>query len=81
MTVTLYVLYVQIPKNFEYDTILLFGVGVNDAMDSWGRQLRYRYGKDRSFRDSDFSINYVGYRHCVLVADDNLVDVVFQLLD
>jgi hypothetical protein len=51
----------EIPKNFEYDTVFAFGVGVNDAMDFWGRGMRDRYGKDRRLRDSDFSINYVGY--------------------
>lgn len=51
----------QIPAEFQYETVFYAGNGTNAAMAEWGRAMRRRYGKDDSFRHSDFSINYVGY--------------------
>ncbi|XP_062503496.1 uncharacterized protein LOC134180364 [Corticium candelabrum] len=51
----------QIPLEFHYETVFYVGAGTNAAMENWGKLMMLRYGKDDSFRQADFSINYVGY--------------------
>jgi len=47
---------------FQIDTILYYSDGgINKAVENWGRILTTRYHKRRSYMESDFTINYLGY--------------------
>jgi len=37
------------------------GDTVTNTIQQWGNMMRKYYGKDDSYRKSDFSINYLGY--------------------
>lgn len=50
----------QIPSGYLFSTILVAGNNVTDSMMKFGEILRIMYGKDDSYRRSDFSINYLG---------------------
>lgn len=45
----------------DFEFIFRLGKNVNDAVDSWGMTLRNLYQKSTAYRDSDFSVNYLGY--------------------
>ncbi|XP_070576646.1 uncharacterized protein [Ptychodera flava] len=51
----------MIPKDFNYQTIVYYGQGINQAIYEWGSLLRKNYGKTTEAMESDFMINYLGY--------------------
>ncbi|CAH1277104.1 Hypp9481 [Branchiostoma lanceolatum] len=51
----------NIPPNFDYQTILYYDKGINQALHEWGGALMRQYGKTRARTESDFSSNYIGY--------------------
>ncbi|XP_078674668.1 uncharacterized protein LOC144912809 [Branchiostoma floridae x Branchiostoma belcheri] len=51
----------NIPPDFDYQTILYYGKGINQALHEWGGTLMRQYGKSRARTESDFSSNYLGY--------------------
>lgn len=51
----------DVPAGYIYETILVAGQNVTGTMSYWGRLLLEKYGKDTSYRDTDFSLNYLGY--------------------
>ena len=55
------------------------GNGINAAMEDWGQAMRHRYGKDDAFRETDFSINYVGYAVCAFYILSYLVHCMLNL--
>ncbi len=46
---------------YKYSTVMVAGGNVTHAMRRFGEVLRTIYKKGRDYRDSDFSINYLGY--------------------
>ena len=50
----------QLPQGYTFSTILVAGDNVTDAMMLFGNSLRTQYGKDDSYRKTDFTINYLG---------------------
>lgn len=51
----------EVPAGFTYETVVSYGPGVNAAMRAWGATLLKRSGKTTAARDSDHTINYLGY--------------------
>ncbi|XP_046547730.1 uncharacterized protein LOC124257657 [Haliotis rubra] len=49
-----------IPAGFEYQTIVYYGEGINNAFEGWGNLMRKWYGKT-DLRKSDFTLNHMGY--------------------
>lgn len=60
MLITLQVLLWQVPKNYSVDFIMVGGDTVTNTFQEWGHMMRKYYGKDDSYRKSDFTINYLG---------------------
>ncbi|KAK6196067.1 hypothetical protein SNE40_001362 [Patella caerulea] len=51
-----------VPANFVLQTVLMYrSAGINRAMDDWGRLMTTYYGKDGTYRQSDLTLNYIGY--------------------
>ncbi|XP_071111597.1 uncharacterized protein [Haliotis cracherodii] len=52
----------QLPVGYMYETIMYYSSdGINAAMSDWGSLMREYYGKDNAYRQSDLTLNYVGY--------------------
>jgi hypothetical protein len=51
----------ELPQGYTFSTILVAGDNVTDAMMLFGNSLKTLYGKDDSYRKTDFTINYLGY--------------------
>lgn len=51
----------EVPPGYEYETILVAGHNVTGTMSVWGDLLMKKYAKDTSYRDTDYSLNYLGY--------------------
>ena len=51
----------KVPKNYSVEFIMVGGDTVTNTIQQWGNMMRKYYGKDDSYRKSDFSINYLGY--------------------
>ncbi|XP_077991624.1 uncharacterized protein LOC144445853 [Glandiceps talaboti] len=51
----------MIPKDFNYQTIVYYGQGVNQAIYEWGDVLLRYYGKTKAAMKSDLMVNYLGY--------------------
>ena len=49
------------PNLYVYKTVLVAGQNITGTMLKWGHLLRMLYGKEDTYRKSDFSINYLGY--------------------
>ncbi|XP_046368497.2 uncharacterized protein LOC124143542 [Haliotis rufescens] len=49
-----------IPAGFEYQTIMYYGEGINNAFEGWGKLMRKWYGK-RDLRSSDITLTNMGY--------------------
>nr|KAG5688829.1 hypothetical protein BaRGS_017061 [Batillaria attramentaria] len=51
-----------VPKQFQYDTIVFYGdQGINQVFSEWGQLMRFYYDKADDYRDSDMTLNYLGY--------------------
>ncbi|XP_046547192.1 uncharacterized protein LOC124257216 [Haliotis rubra] len=51
-----------LPTGYTYETIMYYSSnGINAAMSDWGSLMRRYYGKDNAYRQSDLTLNYVGY--------------------
>ena len=50
-----------VPINYEYETILVAGTNLTGTMMHWGGILQKHYGKDSSYRETDLTLNYLGY--------------------
>ena len=50
-----------IPVGYQYETILVAGSNVTGTMLRFGEILQKRYKKDVSYRETDFTLNYLGY--------------------
>ena len=50
-----------VPPGYVYETILVAGQNVTGTMSYWGGLLLEKYGKDTAYRETDFSLNYLGY--------------------
>ena len=51
----------DVPNLYVYKTVLVAGQNITGTMLKWGHLLRMLYGKEDTYRKSDFSINYLGY--------------------
>ena len=51
----------NVPPGYIYETILVADQTVTSTMSYWGGLLLEKYGKDTSYRETDFSLNYLGY--------------------
>ena len=51
----------SVPVGYEYQTILVAGNNVTGTMMHWGKILQKHYGKDSSYRETDLTLNYLGY--------------------
>ncbi len=45
---------------YKYSTVMVAGGNITHAMRRFGEVLRTVYKKERDYRDSDFSLNYLG---------------------
>ena len=50
----------QIPQGYIVSSIIVAGSNVTDSMIRFGHALRTMYGKQDTYRRSDFTINYLG---------------------
>ena len=50
----------QVPVNYSVEFIMVAGDTITGTLQQWGQMLRTYYGKDDHYRNSDFSINYLG---------------------
>src|SRR5205823_2118088 len=51
----------DLPQDFQFDTILVIGKGVNQTFESWGRALTDLGGKTRRPNDADRMLSRLGY--------------------
>ncbi|KAK3087626.1 hypothetical protein FSP39_008570, partial [Pinctada imbricata] len=51
----------EVPKGYQYDTILYYSDGINKAFDGWGGLLRTWFNKTDSDILKDDTIKYMGY--------------------
>ena len=51
----------SVPVGYEYQTVLVAGDNVTGTMMHWGETLQRHYGKDSSYRETDLTLNYLGY--------------------
>jgi len=51
----------SVPNAYRVETILHVDFGINKSIMEWGAFLMTRFSKTRSFADSDFTCNYLGY--------------------
>nr|XP_006815625.1 PREDICTED: uncharacterized protein LOC102804514 [Saccoglossus kowalevskii] len=51
----------MIPQDYNYQTIVYYSRGINQAIYEWGETLLKNYGKTRANMKSDFMVNYLGY--------------------
>ncbi|XP_072031492.1 uncharacterized protein [Amphiura filiformis] len=51
----------SIPKDFVYETAVVFGEGIKPAIMKYGENLLKHHGKTRAAAVSDFTSNYLGY--------------------
>ena len=50
-----------LPQDFQFDTILVVGRGLNKTLDTWGRALTDLGGKNRPANDADMMLSRLGY--------------------
>ncbi len=51
----------SIPVGYQYETIIVAGSNVTGTMVHFGEILQRLYKKDSSYRDTDYTLNYLGY--------------------
>ncbi|XP_072031493.1 uncharacterized protein [Amphiura filiformis] len=51
----------EIPRDFNYETAIVFGHGIKRTVEEFGNTLLKHYGKTRDYAESDFTSNYLGY--------------------
>ena len=50
-----------LPQDFQHQTLLVVGKGINRTFDTWGQALTTLYGKTRPANDADITLRKAGY--------------------
>ncbi|XP_076450230.1 uncharacterized protein LOC143286522 [Babylonia areolata] len=51
-----------VPKDFLQETMVFCGTsGINEVFADWGKFMRQYYEKDEKYRNTDLTVNYLGY--------------------
>jgi hypothetical protein len=50
-----------LPADFQFDSLLVIGKGINNAFDTWGRAMTDLKGKVRPANDADLMLSRLGY--------------------
>jgi len=58
--VMLSITFLQVPKEYTVEFIMMAGDTITNTLMLYGEVLRAHYGKDHSYRKADLSINYLG---------------------